>query len=219
MSTNIYELVDQLGKGKKEDTFAFIFQHGKKRLLKKDEVIIVEGSLANAVFILLTGEAQVYRKDHLNNIVVIANLADGHIFGEMGIFLDRKRTASVKALVDSVVMEFTNADFIKALLNIPDLMYRLFKSFAQNLANMNELLNKMHELNVIKTLSSHFLKINMESEDKNNKIMVSIPTLSKELNLSSEQLYSALQFLKKINLLESFTVVAGSTFSFYIQNE
>ena len=40
MSTNIYELVDQLGKGKKEDTFAFIFQHGKKRLLKKDEVIL-----------------------------------------------------------------------------------------------------------------------------------------------------------------------------------
>ncbi|HPY96948.1 MAG TPA: cyclic nucleotide-binding domain-containing protein [Candidatus Cloacimonadota bacterium] len=219
MSANIYQLVDQQSNAKKEDTIAFIFKHGKKRSCIKDEVIITEGGLASTVFIILTGKVQVYRKDLLNNIVIISESGDGDIFGEMGIFLDRKRSASVKALVDTVVMEFTNADFVKAILNIPDLMYRLFKCFAENITSMNDLLNRMSELNVIKTIVSYFLKINIESKDESGKITVSLLTLSKELYLTNEQIYSALQYLKKINALEHFSVLAGSIFTFQIKNE
>ncbi len=126
MNANIFDLVGQISNKKKEDTVSFILKRGKKRVFQKDELIVTEGSFSNAVYIILTGKVQVFRKDLINNHVVITYLKDGDIFGEMGIFLDRKRSASVISVTEVVLAEFTNAEFVKALLEIPDLMYRLF---------------------------------------------------------------------------------------------
>ncbi len=137
----------------------------------------------------------------------------------MGIFLDRKRSASVISVTEVVLAEFTNAEFVKALLEIPDLMYRLFQSFAQNLTQMNDKLNRMTELTVIKMLAGHFLTGQVKDLDLPDKVTVSIKELSTELNLSSEQVYAGLQYLKRNDILEDFKVLGGSFFTFRIQKE
>ncbi len=219
MNTNIFDLVGQISNKKKEDTVSFILKRGKKRVFQKEELIVTEGSFSNAVYIILTGKVQVFRKDLLNNHVIITYLSDGDIFGEMGIFLDRKRSASVISVTEVVLAEFTNAEFVKALLEIPDLMYRLFQSFAQNLTQMNDKLNRMTELTVIKMLAGHFLTGQVKDLDLPDKVTVSIKELSTELNLSSEQVYAGLQYLKRNDILEDFKVLGGSFFTFRIQKE
>jgi len=219
MHANLYDLIGQFSNKKKEDTISFIMKHGKKRVFQKEELIVTEGSLSSTVYIILTGKVQVFRKDLLNNTVVITYLTDGDIFGEMGIFLDRKRSASVISVTEVVLAEFTNAEFVKALLEIPDLMYRLFQSFAQNLTQMNDKLNRMSELSVIKMLTGYFLISNLSDIQIPDKFTVSISELAKTLNLSSEQVYAGLQYLKRNDILEDFKVLGGSFFTFRIQKE
>lgn len=219
MHTNIFDLVGQISNKKKEDTVSFILKRGKKRVYQKEELIVTEGSFSNAVYIILTGKVQVFRKDLLNNHVIITYLTDGDIFGEMGIFLDRKRSASVISVTEVVLAEFTNAEFVKALLEIPDLMYRLFQSFAQNLTQMNDKLNHMTELSVIKMLAGHFLIGHVKDMEIPEQITISIKELSTDLNLASEQVYAGLQYLKRNDILEDFKVLGGSFFTFKIKKE
>lgn len=216
MPANIFELMGELGKNKREDTIAFIMRFGKKRPFRTNEIIVTEGSSSNTVYIILSGNVEVFRKDILNDIVLIATLGEGDIFGEMGIFLDRKRTASIKAISEVVLAEFTNADFVKALLEIPDLMYRLFRSFAFNITLMNEKMSRMNELVVLKTIANKFLLASHPELSFNEEYKISTHELADELKISHDQVYSCLQYMKKNQIIDNLRVVGGSLFQFKI---
>lgn len=217
MPANIFEMIGELsGNAKKEDTLSFIMKYGKKRIFKLNDVIVTEGSSSNTVYIILSGTAEVFRRDTLNDIVTIATLKDGDIFGEMGIFLDKKRTASIKAISDLVAAEFTNADFVKALLEIPDLMYRLFRSLAQNITYMNDKINRMNEFVLLKTIAHKFLLTANPKLSLNDEYTISTRELAEELKISHDQVYSCLQYMKKNQIIDNLRVIGGSLFLFKI---
>lgn len=73
---------------------------GQARSFSRNEVLVVEGAEADALYLLLAGELKVFTRDRKGRELVYNMLQPGEFFGEL--FLDGgPRSASVKAVVAS----------------------------------------------------------------------------------------------------------------------
>jgi CRP-like cAMP-binding protein len=88
----------------------WLSRNGRNRGLAPGEAIITEGQAIDTLFIVLSGELQVYSKD-----LDIARLQSGEIVGEISFVDSRPPLASVKALTDSNVLAIS-AELLKAKL-------------------------------------------------------------------------------------------------------
>jgi CRP/FNR family transcriptional regulator, cyclic AMP receptor protein len=77
----------------------WLSKNGRNRALAPGDVIITEGQSIDTLFIVLSGELQVYSKD-----LDIARLQAGEIVGEISFVDSRPPLSSVKALADSNVL-------------------------------------------------------------------------------------------------------------------
>jgi CRP/FNR family cyclic AMP-dependent transcriptional regulator len=88
----------------------WLSKSGDSRLLEGGSTIIVQGKPVDSLFIVLSGELQVYSKG-----LEIARLQSGEIVGEISFVDSRPPLASVKALVTSNVFAI-NAELLRAKL-------------------------------------------------------------------------------------------------------
>lgn len=73
---------------------------GDARRYGRNELLIVEGAVSDALYVLVTGQLKVFTRDSKGHELVYNILQPGEFFGEL--FLDGGlRSASVKAVVDS----------------------------------------------------------------------------------------------------------------------
>ncbi|MDH5445686.1 MAG: Crp/Fnr family transcriptional regulator [Gammaproteobacteria bacterium] len=116
-----------------------LFQYGKKKPFNKGEFIIREGHNDKTVYILLSGEVEILKKDQNDKDQVVTKISEaGTIVGEMSTFLDEPRTTSVRISEDSMILVFTGQSFITAVVNIPELSMRILKSLSNKLKSTNE---------------------------------------------------------------------------------
>lgn len=74
------------------------------------DVIFREGEEARAMFVLLHGEMEVLKQSRRGGDARVALLGPGDWFGEMGIVDVQRRSATVRALAPSRLIELTAAD-------------------------------------------------------------------------------------------------------------
>ena len=116
-----------------------LFSYGTKKSFSTGQYIIREGHSDKTVFILLSGEVEILKKDKHGNVRVVTKLRDGGtILGEMSIFLDEPRTSSVRISQDALALVFTGENFLAAVINTPDLAMRIMKSLSNKLKSANE---------------------------------------------------------------------------------
>lgn len=70
----------------------------------KGETLFVAGEPANSMMIVDSGEFEVYREAENGKLIHLRKVKAGAILGEMGIYLRGRRTASVRATLDSRVL-------------------------------------------------------------------------------------------------------------------
>lgn len=86
---------------------------------KKGDLIIKEGDTADTAFVINKGHVEVKKITLKGESVLIARLDPGQIFGEMSLFDNSNRSASVYALSDVELSVITKEDFLKYLSNTP----------------------------------------------------------------------------------------------------
>ena len=116
----------------------FLTSYGRKKNYIKGHILANEGEISRNVYIVLEGEAEILKQDGSGTQNVIAQVGQGTIMGEMGVFLDQKRTGTIRAASELTVLEFTNENFLNALKRIPELSFRMFKSLSTKIAKSNE---------------------------------------------------------------------------------
>ena len=127
----------------------FLYKYGRKKLYNKGHYIIREGHLDKTVFVILSGEVEVLKKDETGKDKVITTLnGGGIILGEMSIFLDEPRSSSVRISQETTLLEFTGDSFMTAVVNIPELSMRMLKSLSSKLKSTNE---RVVESNICKS--------------------------------------------------------------------
>ena len=116
-----------------------LFSYGSKKTFSKGQYLIREGNSDKTVFILLSGEVEILKKDQYGNDMGVTKIRDGGtILGEMSIFLDEPRSTSVRVSEEALALEFTGENFLAAVINTPELAMRILKSLSNKLKSTNE---------------------------------------------------------------------------------
>jgi CRP/FNR family cyclic AMP-dependent transcriptional regulator len=102
-----------------------LIEHGQINPLPAGATVFKEGEAASVVLLVLAGELQVFvhrgEKD-----VVLASATPGTIVGELAVLCGIPRAASVRAAVDSAVLEWSATAFRRLLLGDVLLSQRIF---------------------------------------------------------------------------------------------
>lgn len=86
--------------------------------IKAGDAIVRRGDIGNEMFVVLAGAVEV-RGDFGNGEVVLANLGQGDVFGELAFLTEQPRTANVVAVSDTEVMVLTQKFFEQVMDKLP----------------------------------------------------------------------------------------------------
>jgi CRP-like cAMP-binding protein len=100
------------------------------------EVILEQGYPSDAFFLLLEGAAQVRLES--GDGVAVGRLSPPTSFGEIGLLLDERRTATVKAIDEILALRFSAASFQTMMKTIPEFGMETSRYLAQRLKTLSE---------------------------------------------------------------------------------
>lgn len=103
--------------------------------MAKGEVIVKKGERGDTLYILLEGEAGVYFRDETNYQI---SMGAGEIFGELSIVDKQERTATIRALKETLLLEFNGDEFISLLKENATIAFSMARTLARRLRKMLE---------------------------------------------------------------------------------
>jgi len=117
---------------------------GKNYTLKQGQLLFQEGEKSNGMFLVRKGKLQVFVIKGSKE-VNLAVIGEGGMIGEMALFDQKPRSASVRAQEDSEVSHITNDDFENLLKQIPKWLVALMTTLSGRLRSTNERLQNIEE--------------------------------------------------------------------------
>ena len=115
---------------------------GLNKSLKAGSVVFKTGDAADGMYVVRKGELVVYLEQGEKEII-LAKIPEGGIVGEMALFEQMPRSASVKASVDSEITHISQDDFIKLMKQIPKWFVGLMSALSGRLRNTNDRLKRL----------------------------------------------------------------------------
>ncbi len=108
-----------------ESTLERLAQESKEIPLKPEAIVFNEGDQGSAMYIVLKGEISIYQGDKS-----LTSMVPGTFFGEMSLIESRPRTAGARALVPSVLMEISEAQFQEYFATQPRALMAIMKTLS-----------------------------------------------------------------------------------------
>jgi len=87
--------------------------------------------------------------------VVLKDVRTGEYFGELALFDDKPRSASVEATVDTVLLELTREDFAEHLSRSKTAAFSILSEMAERLRETNALLSQRAATNAVKEIEEN----------------------------------------------------------------
>lgn len=110
---------------------------GKTRSYKAGQILCQEGEIGHSFFILLKGQVEISINSFSDNPQSLGFMPEGSFFGEMSLLEGKPRSATIIANSDEVVvLEVSEADFSRLLLNATSITYRLLLTLNSRLNSM-----------------------------------------------------------------------------------
>lgn len=101
--------------------------------LKRGAVLIEQGDLADAIYILIAGRLGVVRREADGSSTVLGQVAPGESVGEMAFFTGEPRNATVYATRDSLLARCTNDGFERIVASNPGVLRQVTRIQIQRL--------------------------------------------------------------------------------------
>ncbi|KUJ75918.1 hypothetical protein AVO42_11635 [Thiomicrospira sp. XS5] len=104
---------------------------------KKGDVVILAGDESNSLIFLLEGELNVVDTNEEGEFYWLATIKSGIHFGELGLIIGQKRSATVIAVQESVVGFLPRNDALDLILNQPTVAWKLMHRMANIIEKTN----------------------------------------------------------------------------------
>jgi len=171
---------------------------------KKDEVIFREGDKGNEMYIIQSGKVEVI-KDTGKEQVVLATLKPKAFFGEMALFGDPYRSATVRAAEDTKMIVINKEILDSQLQKVPEWFVSILKTLISRLRETNKRIKSRFnigaEFSILKTI--YFL---MKSLEKSSNEGLSLKKACDEccnvLAISEEEFNKKLKTLMFVRLVK-----------------
>ena len=109
--------ITQLFRDLSEEDLKHLSKLVEEQTVAAGETFIHQDTHGDCFYLIVKGEAQVYRVGDFGDETTLSVVGPGECIGEMGYFSDGKRSASVRALVDSQIMRIDYNELGKSFPN------------------------------------------------------------------------------------------------------
>lgn len=113
---------------------AFTSEH---MTFKEGQVLMRQGEVGNEAYVLMDGRVAV-TVDTPQGEIVVAELGDNELIGEIAILCDVPRTASVKALGEVKTLLIRKEQFLQLISQFPQMGIEIMRSLADRLSATNQ---------------------------------------------------------------------------------
>jgi signal transduction histidine kinase len=139
--------------GLPDDDTARLYQSARRLSAAPGTFIIEEGQPGDSLYVVLSGELEVTKRDG-NRDVALATRRSGEVIGEMSMLEQAPRSASVRALVPSELLEIGHAAFQALLEARPGLATLLLRTVVGRLRSTEAALIQSDKLAALGTLAA-----------------------------------------------------------------
>jgi CRP/FNR family transcriptional regulator len=108
------------------------------RSFRAHHVIFREGDASDTCYVVESGHARAVREHADGRSIALAHFGPGDIFGELAMFDDERRSATVEAIEDVDAIAILGADMRRLLREHADISYKLVISLGRRLRQTNE---------------------------------------------------------------------------------
>jgi len=101
-------------------------------------VVINEGDeMPYSLYIVLSGTVRVVKNFGKFDQSVVAKLGPGDFFGEMSLFMQKPRTATVITAEDSIILEIKQDNVYEIIRSNPEMIYNILKTLCIRVDELN----------------------------------------------------------------------------------
>jgi len=141
-----------LFQGLAEDDLRVLAEHTTERRFRAGEIVFAQGDAAGAMYIVESGQLNVFLPGEGSRRVSLNDVGPGEFFGELALFDDRPRSASVLATTDCVLAELARATLEQYVDTRPRAALALLRTMTTRLRQTNELLSQRAAKNVVEEI-------------------------------------------------------------------
>ncbi len=152
-----------------------IVNQSHDRDLRRGDIIFREEDPPDEIYIVLSGRIAIVNKSIDGRESMVALMESGDLFGEMGLFDGKGRSAQARALEDSVVTAIPYEPVRSLYESNPIFLWQVIEMLAGRLRNMDEALADSVFLDVTGRTAKKLLELAGESEE------FSLPITQEEL--------------------------------------
>jgi len=186
------------------------------RFYKRGSIIFKEGDLGNEMYIIQSGKVEVV-KNVKGEEVVLATLDKKAFFGEMALFGDPHRSATVRAAEDTTMIIIDKDTLEHQFGKVPDWFVSILKKLVDNLREANRALKSRFkygiEFSFVKSLYLTLKKYGNRENDslkmKLNQVKLELQTTLSLSNTEFAERLKELHFMKlvKFSVQDNILVV------------
>ena len=142
----------------------FLSARSPSRNYPKGAIIVNEGDEGNALFAIQSGSVKTYLSDDKGKEVVLSTQGPGEYFGDLALFDDTPRSASVAALEPCKLMIISKTLLREALAEKPEIAFVLLKGLAIRVRSLTESVRTLALLDVFGRLVNTLYSLAVEKD-------------------------------------------------------
>jgi CRP-like cAMP-binding protein len=112
------------------------------RSFQPGEVVFHEGDSSDTCYVVRSGHARAVREHGAGRTLTLANFGPGDIFGELAMFDDERRSATIQALEETELIAILGRDMRRLLRQHPDIAVKLLAALGRRLRESNDRLTR-----------------------------------------------------------------------------
>jgi CRP/FNR family transcriptional regulator, cyclic AMP receptor protein len=121
-----------------EDELARVAEVTVPRRFELGEVVFREGDESDTCYVVRSGRARAIREHSDGRSITLANFGPGDIFGELAMFDNERRSATVETLEETEVIAILGGDMRRLLREHSDIAVKLIAALGRRLRETNE---------------------------------------------------------------------------------
>ncbi len=195
--------VFSLFQGLSDDTLAAVARSAVMRRISRGQVVVHAGDRTDYIYFVLTGSLKVVVSDEDGREVIFSVLGQGEVFGEMGMFGEQPRSASVVAVVPSDLIVIAKNDFRSLMQDNFEVAWRMMCNLADRLRNADRKIESLALMDVYGRVAR--LLLEMSEEVNGEQLVVQKLTkqdIAKMIGASREMVSRVMKDLSTQGLIE-----------------
>src|SRR4029079_11085058 len=127
-----------------------------ERTYKAGESVFAKGDKGSSMYVVLSGAVQIFLPGKEGEPrVILKDARTGEYFGELSLFDDKPRSASVEAVVETTLLELTREDFGDHLSKSKNAALAILAEMAERLRETNAMLSQRAARDVVKEIEEN----------------------------------------------------------------